>query len=643
MWTLAEAPILLPIPAQMLQLHYRLLAPLAILCASKNACFCSASSKESESSEREGRLRDAVPDYLIVGAGGGGIQAALLLQKYNHSYTILEKSSKVGSFWSHYPVFGELISVNKKVKNATQQWKFDWHSMLEAPLSMRDITSDYFPQGKDWQRYMTRVVEEANITVEYGAEISRVVDDGNPCVILVDGTRKCARYRVLLGTGMKERAQPLLDALGGIRYSQMTREAAREKTVCILGNGNAAYETAQNVYDIADRVILYGKHPVRLSSITRYTGDVRVKFLQPTENFHAKLLDTIDHFAHPMKFQGLEKILNTRQVNEIVDASTAATFAESFKCELLVLATGFQSHVPGLHLSDRFPKSGDWYVSDQNPAVHYIGWLMHERDFRRGAGGFLSGYRYLIRNLVHHINEADHGIPYPRLTLTKEEVVAHVINRIQVVDDLVILQDGVLLRDAIIPMYDGTDYYEYYEGITIPFEDIKDRKDVIFLYFSWGNGRRASNVFESVLRYTDTGRLINLFLHPTIETNGLVRDTHEDIEMIWNHPASQSANEITIRAALEKNFDKFRSKESATFPYIPAQLNQTEHLNPHHFEQADWTVDLPEDLVKLMLESVMHGHRSEDIVNIRKFVKGWAPMLSDELSDHASESFCDTS
>jgi hypothetical protein len=35
--------------------------------------------------------------------------------------------------------------------------------------------------------------------------------------------------------------------------------------------------------------------------------------------------------------------------------------------------------------------------------------LMHERDYRRGAGGFLSDCRYLVNNLVHCVREADHG------------------------------------------------------------------------------------------------------------------------------------------------------------------------------------------------------------------------------------------
>jgi hypothetical protein len=37
----------------------------------------------------------------------------------------------------------------------------------------------------------------------------------------------------------------------------------------------SGYEVAQNVYDIAERVTIYGKRPLRLSAVTRYTGDVR--------------------------------------------------------------------------------------------------------------------------------------------------------------------------------------------------------------------------------------------------------------------------------------------------------------------------------------------------------------------------------
>jgi len=33
-----------------------------------------------------------------------------------------------------------------------------------------------------------------------------------------------------------------------------------------------------------------------------------------------------------------------------------------------------------------FPPTKDWYEDALNDKVHYLGWLMHEGDFRKGAG-----------------------------------------------------------------------------------------------------------------------------------------------------------------------------------------------------------------------------------------------------------------
>jgi len=219
-------------------------------------------------------------DYLIVGAGGGGIQTALLLQKYGHSVQILEKQQTAGSFWTRYPRFQELISVNKRVANETQIMRYDWHSMLETPIRMWDISQDYFPSGLEFHNYMNKVVKDANIDIQYGVEVANFDTDRRPCVKLVNDTTICAKYRVFVATGLQEKDERYLQAIGAVRYSEVTKDMAVGKRVCILGNGNAGMEIAQNIYQVADRVFVMGKHPVRVSAVTKYTGDVRVKFLQ---------------------------------------------------------------------------------------------------------------------------------------------------------------------------------------------------------------------------------------------------------------------------------------------------------------------------------------------------------------------------
>ena len=237
--------------------------------------------------------RDGEVDYIIVGAGGSGIQMGLFLQKYNYSYTILEKADVAGSFWTQFPRFRELISVNKWSRNEKHALRYDWHSFLEGPIDMMNITTKYFPTGDEFHKYMSEVARLADLRIEYGSEVHHMASasdgSGRPCVVMANGLQRCARRRVFVGTGLREKREPLLEAMGAVHYSEITRDMAFRKRVCIFGNGNAGFETAENLYDIADKVTIYGRKAVRIASVTKYVGDVRTKFLQVLENFHFKL------------------------------------------------------------------------------------------------------------------------------------------------------------------------------------------------------------------------------------------------------------------------------------------------------------------------------------------------------------------
>ena len=88
-------------------------------------------------------------DYLIVGAGGGGIQTALLLKRYGYSFRVLEKEDTAASFWTKFPALQDLILVTQKVQNETQFFPYDWYSMLEFDLAMQDVSADYYPNRKE--------------------------------------------------------------------------------------------------------------------------------------------------------------------------------------------------------------------------------------------------------------------------------------------------------------------------------------------------------------------------------------------------------------------------------------------------------------------------------------------------------------
>lgn len=63
--------------------------------------------------------------------------------------------------------------------------------------------------------------------------------------------------------------------------------------------------------------------------------------------------------------------------------------------------------------------------------------------------------------------------------------------------------------------------YHYYEGITHEFHhELSQKKDVISLYFAWGDGRTVQHVFDGFHHYSSTFKLMNMYMHPVIEVNG---------------------------------------------------------------------------------------------------------------------------
>ena len=111
-------------------------------------------SPQQECYANNGQCHDREEDYLIEGAGGGGIRTALLLKRYGYSFRVLEKEDTAASFWTKFPALQELILVTQKVQNETQHFPYDWYSMLEFDLAMQDVSADYYPNRRDWHEFV---------------------------------------------------------------------------------------------------------------------------------------------------------------------------------------------------------------------------------------------------------------------------------------------------------------------------------------------------------------------------------------------------------------------------------------------------------------------------------------------------------
>lgn len=72
-------------------------------------------------------------DYLIIGAGPGGLQLGYYMAYNNYDYLIIEKSNICGSFFKKYPKHRKLISINKtniKNQNSNFRMRHDRNSLL---------------------------------------------------------------------------------------------------------------------------------------------------------------------------------------------------------------------------------------------------------------------------------------------------------------------------------------------------------------------------------------------------------------------------------------------------------------------------------------------------------------------------------
>ena len=615
-------------------------------------------------------------DYIIIGGGAAGIQMGLFLQQQpGVRYVIYEKGPDAGTFWRTYPVTEELISVNtphakrKDTNDPGTGGRYEWHGLLGTSVPFKSFSTRYFPLRSEYRAYLNHVVAAEALNVRFNVDVARLLaGDGGPCVVLApSGDKVCARRRIFVATGLQPIPRPRLDAMGVVNYTAFNRSMVDGERVCIFGNGNSAWEIAQASIPTAEAVSVIGRRPTRWSFVTKYTGDVRIKYAQALENFNSKLLGFTTRIITEGARNDAEVLDAIQELVDDAHNARASYEANKYLCTVLFHAWGFRSTLlpiekktkndddgqgaaqadwgadEGRGAADNdddggyegiFPADLDiakgWYASRSLPRVHYIGWHMHKLDFMQGAGGFASGFRYLIRNLWQHVQEEEEegrkdalqaeqqrGTQGEKpidddgqLLLSMVEVAERVHRRISGADDIVIMQDGKILRDVIElarPPSAGCGFsssdkrWRYVEGANYNFLPPERRAAAATLHFAWGNNSRDARTVlnERYFVKTDSGDevLRNILLHPVVEWRGfqvhlceqplnnwgphnaidrLTRDIVSELLPIMvqrsPHCAAENENENEEKIALSKRWIRASS--------LTASSNDAEDVSP---------------------------------------------------------------
>ncbi|XP_073429118.1 FAD-dependent oxidoreductase domain-containing protein 2 isoform X10 [Dendrobates tinctorius] len=243
-------------------------------------------------------------DYCVLGAGPGGIQIAKFLEEAGRDYIVFERNLGPGSFFYHFPRHRKLISINKRFTgrmNKEFNLRHDWNSLLSQDEHLRffHYSHEFFPHADDMVRYLNNFSSALN--VHYGKEIRRVKMESNleawhgHYFVLEDQMEQEYMCNVLLvATGL---ALANKVKFSGEEYAEGYETVSIDpsnftgQSVLILGRGNSAFETAENILSSTNFIHMIGRTRVRLSWSTHYVGDLRAINNGLLDTYQLKSLD----------------------------------------------------------------------------------------------------------------------------------------------------------------------------------------------------------------------------------------------------------------------------------------------------------------------------------------------------------------
>lgn len=395
-------------------------------------------------------------ENIIIGAGPAGLQAAYYFQKYEIDYIVLEKSDKCGSFFEHLPHSGKLTSINKRHTGSTNKdfnLRHDWNSLLnDKNLTFNKFSNEYYPSKEHMVEYLNSYYENNNLNIEFNsnvAKVEKINENGEQLklnyriTIAAEGVKgldcateegegvrglDCAAKlfecdRLFIAIGMSDPIIPeqytALNASGEIKhYSQYPKDYFinnlsnfTNKRVLLIGGGNSSYELANMLNNTASSILIMSKSRRKWAMASHYSGDIRSVYLPYIDTFLLKGLNAIDDLQ--WRVVCVEKDERGKYITMIKTNDKEGVMVypvdENNLFDEVILCTGwkfnksiFQFPIEMIR-NDKYPALGLNYGSINNKNLFFIGAAMHGFDYGRSSGGFIHGFRYLIKSCIHQL------------------------------------------------------------------------------------------------------------------------------------------------------------------------------------------------------------------------------------------------
>lgn len=492
-------------------------------------------------------------DYVIIGAGPAGLQAAYFFKKAGLKFKILEGGAEVGAFFRTFPRHRKMISINKVntgMDDEEVKLRWDWNSLLSDELSplLRDFTHRYFPEADDFVEYLKTFQSRHALDVELNTRVSKISKTkmGTFVVKATDG-RTWTGQRIIIATGVAESNKPTFPGVELCEDYSTVSINPREfvnKRVLILGKANSAFETADNLIETAAVIHLASPNPLRMAWKTHFVGDLRACNNNVLDTYQLKLQNAvIDGTITSIKRDG-------DALAAEIHYSHANGEIETIRYDRVILCTGFKLDVsifdegcrPALTADNRFPVQTSSWESANVPGMFFAGTLMQQRDRKKYMSAFIHGFRYNIRSLCRILLSRYHSVPLPaaRVGGSPSKLADALLAQMNRSSSL--WQQPGFLADALV-IDRRAQSGRYYEEL--PVDYIKDHlledASVLTLTLEFGKSQADPFYFERVQREDARNAANSTFLHPVVrhyEGGQLVSEHHvlEDLAAEWKEP-----------------------------------------------------------------------------------------------------------
>jgi len=349
----------------------------------------------------------------IIGAGPGGIQLAYLLSQAGIDCVLVERNSGPGSFFEQFPVHRKLLSINKVNTGFTDHVKnlrWDWNSLLVDDPSLRLGKYDdrFFPHADSLLRYLRDVCQHIEGITKFDCEVLSISRQDRGFRMQTNGVALTCDVLVV-ATGMPKEHVPAIPGIELVeKYGthDRTPDGFLNKDVLILGKGNSAFETADDILPFAARIHLISPARLRHASETHFPGHLRQINSPFVETFLLKQQNAV--------LNGSIQSITKEGDRYGVDITWAENGLKAhFLYDRVIACTGFvmdlapfdSTVTPETLYDGKLPALTAEWESRNVAGMYFCGALMQSNDYKKSASAFIHGMRYNAATLANLLAE----------------------------------------------------------------------------------------------------------------------------------------------------------------------------------------------------------------------------------------------